>query len=203
MDMPILFQPARLLLIVLVSLLSGTVATADEAPRGALQAALGPSQADARDRVEILGLIGLYSHLADSLQTDLWGEFFTEDALFRILPPASSPEGAPEPIVWRGRSEIVAAIRPRHEAFRRRREQRRHFITNPVVWHQTEDSARVAAYLQLVSSVDGGPARMIGTGRYEGRAIRTETGWRMAEWTIHSDQHMADAERPKEPLGGD
>ncbi|MBW2497290.1 MAG: nuclear transport factor 2 family protein [Deltaproteobacteria bacterium] len=201
MTTQLLLPSARILGVALFGLLSGAAASAGEARVGDLEAALGPSQPDARDRAEILNLVALYSHLADGLETDLWGRFFTEDALFRIHPPTAHPDVAPDPIVWRGRAAIVAAIRPRHEAFRRRREQRRHFITNPIVWHQTEASARVAAYLQLVSSIDGGPARMIGTGRYEGRVIRTHAGWRMAEWTIHSDQQMADEALPKQPVG--
>jgi hypothetical protein len=142
---------------------------------------------DLQDRAAILDLIHVYSHLADGLHTELFGQFFTEDAVFSVVGPGVQAKSAAR-ILGRSRPAIVAALRPRHSAFRREKVQRRHFLTNPIVWDQTKESARVAVYLQLVSVEKGGPPKIIGTGRYEGRAVQTPEGWRMAEWTIHSDQ---------------
>jgi len=173
-------------------MLSLPTAHAEEAPFGDLGAALGPSAVEAQDRLALLNLIGFYSHLADGLHTDLWGEFFTEDAVFTIAPFAVRGETS-QRVEWKGRDEILTAIGPRHVSHRRNGIQRRHFLTNPIVWDQTERGARVAVYLQLLSTTDGSPAVLVGTGRYEGRAVKTEGAWRMAEWTIYSDQHASDA----------
>jgi 3-phenylpropionate/cinnamic acid dioxygenase small subunit len=150
-------------------------------------AALDQPRADLRDRLEILNLIGFYSHLADGFHTERFGRFFTESAVFSIVPHAAPPAAAPQ-LIATGRAAIVDSLRARHAAFRRDGIQRRHFLTNPIVWDQTDDSARVGVYLQLVTSRKGGPARVVGTGRYEGRAVKTLEGWQMAEWTIFSDQ---------------
>lgn len=169
-------------------------ARADEAilppaPFGDFPAALDQPEANLRDRVEILNLIGFYSHLADGLHTERFGHFFTESAVFSIVPPDNPPE-APARVIAVGRRAIVDSLRARHAAFRRERIQRRHFLTNPIVWDQTADSARVGVYLQLSSIAQAGTAEVIGTGRYEGRAVKTPEGWRMAEWTIFSDQAL-------------
>jgi hypothetical protein len=80
--------------------------------------------------------------------------------------------------------------------------QRRHFLSNPIVWQQTATSARVAVYLQLMNTTQGGVATTVGTGRYEGRAVKTERGWRMAEWTIYSDQQIPEHDqRMPDPKG--
>lgn len=163
------------------------ITAAEDSPFGDDRSFLAPMSQAARDRLDLLNLIGFYSHLADGLHTELFGEFFTDEAVFTIAPFEAGAD-SPEPIVWRTRAEIVAALRPRHEAFRQGRVQRRHFLTNPIVWQQTGESARVSAYLQLVSSTDGGPSSIVGTGRYQGLAVKTKRGWRMAEWTIYSDQ---------------
>ena len=165
---------------------------ADRASRGAdpfrdFPAALDQPRADLRDRLELLNLIGFYSHLADGLHTERFGHLFTESAVFSIVPRGASPDAAPQ-IIATGRHAIVESLRARHAGFRRDGIQRRHFLTNPIVWDQTDDSARIGVYLQLVTIRQGGPARVVGTGRYEGRAVKTLEGWRMAEWTIFSDQ---------------
>ncbi len=150
-------------------------------------AVLDQPRADLRDRLELLNLIGFYSHLADGLHTELFGHFFAESAVFSIVPYGAAP-GAKAQTIATGRAAIVESLRPRHAAFRRDGIQRRHFLTNPIVWDQTDDSARVGVSLQLVTIRQGGRAEIVGTGRYEGRAIKTLAGWRMAEWTIFSDQ---------------
>jgi hypothetical protein len=156
---------------------------------GDLPLALTQPGFDLRDRLEILNLIHFYSHLADGLHTELFGKFFTEDARFSIIPFGVSDPSARQ-FIGRSRAEIVASMRPRHAAFRRDGIQRRHFLTNPIIWEQTDRSARVAVYLQLQSISQGGPPALVATGRYEGRAVKTLEGWRIAEWTIHSDQKL-------------
>lgn len=151
-------------------------------------AALSQPEADPRDRLEILNLIHVYSHLADGLHTELFGEFFTEDASFEIVQYDAKPDDPKQ--VMKSRAEIVESMRPRHALFRQEKMQRRHFLTNPIVWDQTQKSARVAVYLQLHSITDGGPPGIVATGRYEGRAVKTAQGWRMAEWRIFSDQRL-------------
>ena len=144
---------------------------------------------DSRDRLAILNLIHFYSHLADGLQTDLFGHFFSENAVFAIVPYGADPDD-PQWIMGKSRAEIVDSLRPRHAAFRGEKVQRRHFLTNPIIWEQTRESARVGVYLQLHSITRGGASELVGTGRYEGRAIKTPHGWRISEWTIYSDQTL-------------
>ena len=158
-------------------------------PFESFPAALSQSGVDLQDRLELLNLIHFYSHLADGLYTDRFGEFFTKDAVFSVVPYGASV-GAPAQILGKSRSAIVQSLRARHEAFRRDHIQRRHFLTNPIVWDQTDRSARVAVYLQLQSIAQGGPPSLVATGRYEGRAVKTLEGWRMAQWTIYSDQAL-------------
>jgi hypothetical protein len=183
--------PSILFILVLVAIFgaSGANSAENDAPFGDIRLALGSPAGDVQDRIELLNLIHFYSHLADGLHTELFGQFFTEDAVFTIVPFATHAKPS-APIVWKGRSGILDAMRPRHDSFREEHVQRRHFLTNPIVWQQAARDARVAVYLQLMSSRDGGPSISIGTGRYEGRAIKTEDGWRMAEWTIYSDQAL-------------
>ncbi len=164
-------------------------ATADQAPPpfDDFPKALQQPGIDPEDRLAMLNLIHFYSHLADGLHTELFGDFFTKDAVFALVPYGASSSD-PKQIIGEGRAAIIESLRPRHALFRRDKIQRRHFLTNPIVWDQTDERARVSVYLQLQSIAQGGSPTLVATGRYEGRAVKTLQGWRMAEWTIYSDQ---------------
>jgi hypothetical protein len=185
--MRVLFHGA--LVLSLLACVPAVHAAEEEAPFANFPAALSQPGFDLRDRLEILNLMRFYSHLADGLHTEQFGEFFTENAIFKIVPYGHRPN-TPLPIMGKTRAKIVAALKPRHDAFRRDSVQRRHFLTNPIVWDQTDKSARVAVYLQLHSTTDGGPPSIVATGRYVGLAVKVLEGWRIAEWTLHSDQSL-------------
>lgn len=148
---------------------------------------------DAVQRAALLQLLALYAQLADARETDRWAMFFTEHGTFTIV-PFSDGGAAPAEFVLRGRSAILDSLRAQHGSLRERGVQRRHLLTNPVVWELTRSSARLAVTLQLVESRAGSAPILVGTGRYDGRAVHSEEGWRMAEWTLHSDQALPSGE---------
>ena len=136
------------------------------------------------DRLSILQLISLYSHLVDDLSPELWGEIFCEDARFEIQ--FSGGEGD-DSTVLEGRQAILAVILPRQRSFREKGIQRRHYLTNPAVIDQNDDSARVMAYLQLASIHPERGLEIEGTGRYDGIVVRTPDGWRIKQWRLVAD----------------
>ena len=113
------------------------------------------------DRVAILQLISLYSHLVDDFSQLLWGDLFTEDASFEIRFARGGPESHS---VIDGKQSILDMILPRHAKFREQGIQRRHYLTNPAVAEQLSDSARVMAYLMLVSTSPDRGMEVVGTG---------------------------------------
>lgn len=179
----------RITVSLLLCLQLGATSAPKTSPFGDLAQVFNPPNIESEDRLAILNLIHAYSHLADGLHTEEFAKFFTPDGIFEIVSYGDGGKSLRQR-VGTGRSEIVAAMQPRHAEFRNKGIQRRHFLTNPVVWEQTDDRARVSVYLQLHSSERGGPSKLVATGRYEGVAIKTLEGWRMAEWTILSDQQI-------------
>ncbi len=136
------------------------------------------------DRVAILQLISLYSHLVDDFSPVLWGDLFTDDARFEIRFARGGPESAS---VMDGRQSILDLILPRQARFREQGIQRRHYLTNPAVADQLADSARVMAYLMLVSSSPDRGMEVVGTGRYDGLVVKTPAGWRIQQWCMTAD----------------
>lgn len=177
-------HPLLLALLILAIPLSGIASDPAD-----IKATLSAEDFEVRDRLEILNLLQAYSHAADGLHTELFGEAFTEDAVFSIAPYIGGAE-APLQTMGRGRTAIVAALSDRHDAFRKAGTQRRHFLTNPIVWKQTETTAEVSVYLQLRASTQGSASKLVATGRYQGRVRKTAAGWRISEWTFFSDQAL-------------
>jgi 3-phenylpropionate/cinnamic acid dioxygenase small subunit len=157
---------------------------------------LGTRSFPMEDRLAILQLISLYSHLVDDFDVTQWGDLFTEDARFEIAFAADRPENA---AVWQGRKAILEVIAPRQSNFRAQGIQRRHYLTNPVVHHQGADSARVMVYLMLASVPPGGGMEIEGTGRYDGLVVKTSDGWRIRDWVLTADGHAGPLEMPVGP----
>ena len=149
-----------------------------------LSSLLDPGTGTLEDRVAILQLISLYSHLVDDFSQLLWGDLFTDDASFEIRFARGEPESAS---VIDGRQSILDAILPRHAKFREHGIQRRHYLTNPVVADQGPDSARVMAYLMLISTSPDRGMEVVGTGRYDGLVVKTPAGWRIQKWYMTAD----------------
>lgn len=177
-------NPFLLVLVILLSPQSGLASEAED-----ILSTLTDQAFDVGDRLDILNLLQVYSHAADGLHTELFGQAFTEDAVFSVV--AFGVDMATKPqALGRGREGIVKALAERHRAFSAAKIQRRHFLTNPIVWNQTESGAEVSVYLQLRSSQKGEPSKLIATGRYQGRVLKTSAGWRISEWTLFSDQAL-------------
>ena len=156
----------------------------DLPPPDSLDALLEVAPDAGGDRAAILQLLALYSHLVDDFDVALWGALFTQDARFEI------GFGRSEPVAttgWDGRDSILGVIAPRQESFRSRGIQRRHYLTNPVVWLVDDDSARVMVYLMLANIDPESGMQVEGTGRYDGIVVRTPAGWRIRHWRLRAD----------------
>ena len=149
-----------------------------------LSSLLDPPAGRLEDRLAILQLISLYSHLVDDISQLLWGELFTDDAKFEIQSARGGPENA---MLIDGKASILDLIVPRHEKFRAQGIQRRHYLTNPAVVDLLADSARVMVYLMLVSTSPERGMEVAGTGRYDGLVVRTPAGWRIQHWSLTTD----------------
>jgi len=136
------------------------------------------------DRLSILQLISLYSHLVDDFDPRHWGDLFTEDARFEIRSARGGTEGATALV---GRQAILDVILPRQTSFREAGIQRRHYLTNPAVTDLKAESARIMAYLMLASIHPERGMEVEGTGRYDGIVVRTPSGWRIERWRLTVD----------------
>lgn len=145
---------------------------------------LEPGTGSVADRVAILQLLSLYAHLYDDFEIETWGTLFTEDATFDVAYTGGGPQSR---LRWQGREGIVEALSPRRAGYRAEGIQRRHYLTSPIVYQLTADSARVTAHLLLGSISLAGVFQPEGSGRYDGRVVKTPSGWRIKEWTFTPD----------------
>ncbi|MFP6638965.1 MAG: nuclear transport factor 2 family protein [Myxococcota bacterium] len=148
------------------------------------QVLLTPGKGSASDRIAILELLSLYAHLYDDYETETWGLLFADDATFEIAYVGGGPENR---LIWRGRSEIVESLKSRREKFRDQGIGRHHYLSNPLVYELSGDSARVASHLLLAAVAPDGQIEFETSGRYDGRVIKTPGGWRIQSWRFTPD----------------
>ncbi|MAI78241.1 MAG: hypothetical protein CL917_04815 [Deltaproteobacteria bacterium] len=136
------------------------------------------------NRNQILQLLSLYAHLYDDYETETWAKLFTKEATFEI---AYTEGDTHSQIRMAGRKQILDTLQPRRERFRAEGIHRRHHLSNLLVYEHTADSARVAAYLLLTRTGPDGEVVSETTGRYDGRVVKTQDGWRIQAWRFTPD----------------
>ena len=123
------------------------------------------------DKLEILDLIGRYSHGADGKEPRAYADVFTEDGIFH------GRAGQPDEIIYRGYDEILAFV-SRAQGQRGNRQGRHHQSTT-IFLEMTSDRAKTRTYL-LTTSVDEGRLPQVGLSTiYEDEIVRTDKGWRI------------------------
>ena len=136
------------------------------------------------DRLAALQVLSLYAHLYDDYETETWGSLFTEDATFEIAYNKGGPKSRS---IWKGRKNILSKLGPRRAHFRAQGIGKRHYLANPLVYALSEKTARVSAYLLLTGVSQDGKVDLEGSGRYDGRLIKTEMGWQIQSWRFTPD----------------
>jgi len=132
------------------------------------------------DKLEILDLIGRYSHGADGNEPSAYADVFTEDGVFQ------GRSGQPDEIIHRGRDEILAFVTGVHA--QRGNRQSRHHQSTTIFLEMTADRAKTRTYLLTTATTPEGETPQVGlTSIYEDEIVRTDKGWRIKYREIHPD----------------
>ena len=129
------------------------------------------------DRLEIVDLVGRWSHAADGDERAALERVMTPDAVLEIAERNAPPQ----------RLEGLDAIWA-HVAGggAREREIRRH-VRNTVIVEEKDGQATARSYY-MVSAGDRPPKlALLATGLYTDRVVRTRAGWRISHRTIEPD----------------
>jgi hypothetical protein len=130
------------------------------------------------DRGRIADLWGGYGAANDLHDLDLVESCFTEDASFTIHIAGAGSVGPLQP-----RKEIVAFFR---DALTAQTDQRRHVLTNLRYLEDTQERARMTAYLSLVVT-DNGQTVLKSAGVYETEVILDDGEWRFRSMVLSLD----------------
>lgn len=149
------------------------------------------------DRLEILDLLGRYSHGADGTDPAAYAEVFTEDGVF------IGRAGQPDEVCFEGRAAIErfmsAAI-----ASRAGRQSRHHQASTRFV--RLDGGGAVTRTYLLVTAIlpndESGQLRPLLSSVYEDELVRTAEGWRIAVRRTIPDVTGTLADRTKEQRAG-
>jgi uncharacterized protein (TIGR02246 family) len=132
------------------------------------------------DKLEILDLIGRYSHAADGDDPEKYADVFTPDGIFH------GRAGQPDEIIVNGREAIkrfmVAALA------RRKNSQTRHHQSTTIFLEISETRALTRTYLMTTTCLKDQPEIQVGlTSIYEDEMVTTSAGWRIRYRKIYPD----------------
>ena len=133
----------------------------------------------ADDKLEILDLIGRYSHGADGSEPSAYADVFTDDGVFQ------GRSGQPDESRIQGRTAILAFVTDVHA--RRGNRQTRHHQSTTMFLEITPDRAKTRTYLMTTSKGSGFTPTVGLTSIYEDDVVRTDKGWRILFRKIYPD----------------
>jgi hypothetical protein len=131
------------------------------------------------DKLEILDLIGRYSHGADGNIPTAYADVFTDDGVFQ------GRSGQPDESIYRGREQILAFVTSVQA--RRTNIQTRHQQSTTIFLEIAGDHAKTRTYLLTTATPEGFSPRVGITSIYEDEIVRTDKGWRLKYRKIYPD----------------
>jgi hypothetical protein len=131
------------------------------------------------DKLEILDLIGRYSHAADGSSPEAYADVFTEDGVFH------GRAGQPDELILRGRDKLLAFHRRAMQ--QRGTRQTRHHQSTTIFLEIGDDRAITRTYLLTTTAAQGVLPQMGLTSIYEDEMLKTAEGWRIKYRKIYPD----------------
>jgi len=132
------------------------------------------------DKLEILDLIGRYSHAADGDDPEKYAGVFTDDGIFH------GRAGQPDEIILEGRERLKKF---HSNAVKRRGDSRtRHHQSTTIFLEISETRALTRTYLMTTTRFNDRPEVLVGlTSVYEDVMVTTPSGWRIKYRKIYPD----------------
>ena len=131
------------------------------------------------DKLEILDLIGRYSHAADGVNPEAYADVFTEDGVFH------GRAGQPDELILRGRDKLLAFHRRAIE--QRGARQTRHHQSTTIFLEASDNRAITRTYLLTTTTAQGVWPQVGLTSIYEDKMVKTPEGWRIRYRKIYPD----------------
>jgi len=129
------------------------------------------------DRMEIVDLVGRWSHAADGDERAALDRVMTPDAVLEIAERGSPAKGI---------EGLDAIWKHLGGGSRREREVRRH-VRNTVIVEDGDDRATARSYYMVTAGDRPPKLSLLATGLYTDTVVRTDAGWRIKHRTIEPD----------------
>ncbi len=140
---------------------------------GSHESTLAETVAEIQDRFAIRELTARYNRAFDDAEPEPFAAEFIEDGVFEIVGSAR----------FVGRAQIAAAVRAIGFGVV-------HATTDAVVRVEGDAAEQECTLVVASRSRERGPQRLLGTGRYSDRLLRTTDGWKFSSRTVVMDRDL-------------
>ena len=144
-----------------------------------------------QDYWELVQLHAQYAAAVDSGNWDLWPEFFTDDAVYKLQPRENFDRGLPLATLS---FESKAMLRDRvfgiketlfHDPY-----YQRHVVGAPIIHRADEHGITCEAHYAVFRTKLDGPSTVFNVGRYLDTVVRTPQGLKLAQRVCVFDSEM-------------
>jgi anthranilate 1,2-dioxygenase small subunit len=140
------------------------------------------SSIDPMLRLELATLLDAYIAAIDEDELESWPDFFTEDALYEIVPKENADAGLSIGIM---RCDNKRMMRDRVISLRNANifapATYRHFLSGLRITSVVGDEVEMSCNYLVINSNQMGQSIVYQTGRYQDRVVRTADGWRFTQ----------------------
>ena len=144
-------------------------------------------------RLELDVLYADYAHCLDNDALEDWPEFFTDDCGYRITSAENFEAGLPIGIVYAtSKAMLVGKIMALRKANIYEPQRYRHLIGAVKIGVEENGVLPVVANLIVVRIMQDGAMLLFAAGRYVGRLVRQEGGWKFARKDVVLDSRQID-----------
>jgi anthranilate 1,2-dioxygenase small subunit len=141
-------------------------------------------------RLQIAEMMNEYAHVLDDDRLESWPDFFTEDALYRIVPRENVQQGLPGVIVaCYGRDMMHDRIKVLREANEYNIHTDRHVVGMPSLSVDADGTVRARTSYALFQTDQEGESRLFSVGRYDDVIQVTDGVPRLRERTVIVDTY--------------
>jgi hypothetical protein len=135
----------------------------------------------AEDKLEIMDLIGRYSHAWDNGDLTMFAEILTSDGVL------IEREGKNDRVRGNGLDDLIAFFK--EQVRERGPNQPRHHVRNTIFMEYADSKSLTRSYF-LMTNVEGPgkPAVLQASGVYEDLFIKTDKGWRIKQRIVIQDR---------------
>ncbi len=144
-------------------------------------------------RLELEQLYTEYAHCLDADRLEVWPDFFTPDAYYRVTSAENFEAGLPLGLIQAtSRNMLKDRVSALRQANIYEPQRYRHLLSSPRILRESDGALAIEANFLVVRTMQEGDMTLFAVGRYVDQVVRDSTGWKFCRKEVVLDSRHID-----------